>query len=302
MRVLLGRLILENVHKYFSYRTGKGAHMSSLTNRERKKLELLFQMNDAYVLNFCNKKFSDFFAGHRVNIDSEKYLEKGASKANRLRSFWAQEPDSMVGGSILWLIEYAQKEKLLRDESNELKEKCQLIAMRLSSPKKATPLDSQFEAAEIRGDYMRDELLSQLLSLVCQKKADELGLCYVHSYSVWILKKLCWDIGIPFAEKLPLDRLYGEYVIALEKEGIIESEKTRRALLANGTILQQFNELVLNRSLTHSCSLNSEESRIFIHQVEAIFKGLSILVQKRRALQTSPFDNGEGCLDDDVPF
>ena len=45
-----------------------------------------------YVLNFSDRTFSEFFEEHtRIDIDVDTYRERGTSKANRLRSFWAIE-------------------------------------------------------------------------------------------------------------------------------------------------------------------------------------------------------------------
>ena len=72
--------------------------MSSLTTVEKIKLESLFEMSSGYVLRFSNKTFTAFFwEDFFIDIDHEKYQTRGTSKANRLRSFWNQEEDKLVG-------------------------------------------------------------------------------------------------------------------------------------------------------------------------------------------------------------
>lgn len=66
-------------------------------------------MSTGYVLDFSNRTFSNFFLDSvKINIDDDKYQSSGSSKANRLRSFWDQEPDLIVGKALkdllaIWL-------------------------------------------------------------------------------------------------------------------------------------------------------------------------------------------------------
>lgn len=80
--------------------------MSSLDFKEKRFLESLLQMSSGYVLSFSNPTFGEFFhdvAG--IDIHSEKYQRKGTSKANKLRTFWEDEPDHIVGKVLLQLDE-----------------------------------------------------------------------------------------------------------------------------------------------------------------------------------------------------
>lgn len=71
--------------------------MSRLKYIEKETLEKLFEMNGGYVLNFSDSKFSAFFLDFSININDEKYLKQGFSKAKRLRTFWELETDKLVG-------------------------------------------------------------------------------------------------------------------------------------------------------------------------------------------------------------
>ena len=106
--------------------------MSDLKIIEKEKLEKLFQMDNAYVLDFSNSTFKAFIL-ESVEIDiyeEDKYIEFGTSKANRLRYFWDKEPNHIVGKLILDLLE---KVKDMEDKSlnQELFDKCYQIAQRL---------------------------------------------------------------------------------------------------------------------------------------------------------------------------
>jgi hypothetical protein len=75
--------------------------MSSLTVIDRRYLEKFWGMGDGYVLccsdrNFSDKTFGEFFQRHSIDIHDAKYQTLGTSKANKLRSFWNSEDDSVV--------------------------------------------------------------------------------------------------------------------------------------------------------------------------------------------------------------
>ena len=71
--------------------------MSSLRYVEKRYLEGVLQMGDGYVLNYSDKTFGEFFRRQGVDIHGPKYRTHGSSKAKKLRSFWEQESDVMVG-------------------------------------------------------------------------------------------------------------------------------------------------------------------------------------------------------------
>jgi len=71
--------------------------MSSLTDIEKRYLENLLGMASGYVLDYSDQTFAEFFNHHRIQIHGAKYQTYGSSKAKKLRSFWEQEPDSVVG-------------------------------------------------------------------------------------------------------------------------------------------------------------------------------------------------------------
>lgn len=104
--------------------------MSTLTYRERRKLEQLFEMSGGYVLDFSNRTFDEFF-GEVAGIDiySERYESNGTSKANRLRRFWEVDSDHRVGTVLVELI--AESEDGQGPHDQKLIEECRTIADRL---------------------------------------------------------------------------------------------------------------------------------------------------------------------------
>ena len=119
--------------------------MSDLTIAERKKLEKLLGMSSGYVLNYSNRTFAEFvLESTGLDIDEEKYLVNGPSKANRLRTFWKLEDNIIVG-------------KLLNDLINDIDqpyadiELCRLIADRLLGQTPSAPVHFQQQPAS--GDH-----------------------------------------------------------------------------------------------------------------------------------------------------
>ena len=72
--------------------------MSSFKMAARQILEQHFGMASGYVLSFSDRTFGEFvFEAVGRKIHDAKYTAGGTSKANKLRTFWKVESDSMVG-------------------------------------------------------------------------------------------------------------------------------------------------------------------------------------------------------------
>jgi len=88
--------------------------MANLSTNDKQVLEKLFQMGGGYVLNFSDRTMGEFFSEDGgVNIYDEQYNYASGSKANRMRGFWQGASDSLVGQSIIKLIEYIENQILL---------------------------------------------------------------------------------------------------------------------------------------------------------------------------------------------
>ena len=104
--------------------------MSSLRTLELRKVEELLEMSAGLVCDFSNRTFGDFFTEEvGVDIDSDVYLVRGTSKANRLRAFLKSEGDSVAGKALLSLIDY--HDAVCRSSPPGLVEECRAIARRL---------------------------------------------------------------------------------------------------------------------------------------------------------------------------
>lgn len=71
--------------------------MSSLTSIDKRYLEKILGMGSGWVLDFSDATFGEFFRRYNVTIHDQKYQTYGSSKAKKLRAFWEQEADVLVG-------------------------------------------------------------------------------------------------------------------------------------------------------------------------------------------------------------
>ena len=71
--------------------------MSSLTAMDKRYLERILSMGGGSVLDFTNPTFAEFFNHYNVDIHGDQFLTYGTSKAKKMRAFWEQESDTLVG-------------------------------------------------------------------------------------------------------------------------------------------------------------------------------------------------------------
>jgi len=108
--------------------------MSTLTVIDRRYLEKFLGMGSGYVLNYSDKTIGAFFTSHSIDIHGPKYQTHGTSKANKLRAFWDNEDDSVVGKVMTGMVdEYVVDCELNNKEiGSTLLEKVREILVRLS--------------------------------------------------------------------------------------------------------------------------------------------------------------------------
>lgn len=127
--------------------------MSSLTDIEKRYLEKLLGMQSGYVLDYSDATFGEFFNRHRVNIHGQKYQTYGSSKAKKMRAFWEQEPDVLVGKVLGEMLDAYEADCTLnnRDAEASVLEKSRGIVARLSgvrAPAKPTQTIDDFLHSE----------------------------------------------------------------------------------------------------------------------------------------------------------
>lgn len=127
--------------------------MSSLTDIEKRYLERLLNMQGGYVLDYSDATFGEFFNRHRVNIHGSKYQTYGTSKAKKMRAFWEQESDSLVGNVLSEMLDSYEADCDLnkREIDKSVLEKSRSIVARLTG--KSAPA----KAAQTIDDFLHSE-------------------------------------------------------------------------------------------------------------------------------------------------
>tara|TARA_B100002003_G_scaffold248276_1_gene281691 strand:+ start:24 stop:857 length:834 start_codon:yes stop_codon:yes gene_type:complete len=108
--------------------------MSSLNDVEKRYFEKLLGMQSGYVLDYSDPTFGEFFNRHKINIHSPKYQTYGTPKAKKMRAFWEQEPDALVGKVMKEMLDAYEADCDLnnRDAETSILEKVRGIVARLS--------------------------------------------------------------------------------------------------------------------------------------------------------------------------
>jgi len=260
--------------------------MSDLTFIEKTKLEKLFQMGGGYVLDFSDRTLAEFVVESTGrDIYDTKYDYASGSKANRLRAFWAQEPNHLVGKLIHDLLEYCRP-AAGDSELDRLFEECQRIASRLQQSVPVEALDAITAEATEPGF----EVLASAVRDSIEKNEPEAGLDRLHTFVTKLIRTLAEKRGIAIDRGKPLHSIFGEYVKALRNAGLVESEMTERILKSSISTMEAFNRVRNDQSLAHDNStLNYDESLlIFNHVCSAIRFIKALEAQAAHAATTAP--------------
>lgn len=256
--------------------------MADLNSFDKSKLEKLFGMGSGYVLNFSDRTFREFFLDHRVDIDDPKYKKFGPSKANRMRSFWAIEPNWLLGKVITGLIERGAQEKAFGDSNPLLVDECRQIAQRLLSDQPVAELDALTAIAderdfEVVAEYVRDAI---------EKNQPEAALDRLHTFVHKFIRVICEPHGVEPNRDKPLHSIFGEYVKKLKDAGHLDSLMTERILKTSISVLESFNDVRNNKSLAHDNPiLNYEESLLIFNHVAASVRFIKSLETKIKVNQ-----------------
>lgn len=171
--------------------------MADLSSIERRKLERLLRMGGGYVLDFSDRTFSEFFEEHtRRDINAAVYRERGSSKANRLRGFWAVGGNHLAGKVIQALILYGQAENCLGDEPGltvtELTDECWNIVSRMMRDTPVAELDALTATVDER-DF---ETVAQHVREAIEKNQPEAALDRLDTFVIKYMRTLCEQRGV----------------------------------------------------------------------------------------------------------
>ena len=244
--------------------------MSNLSSIEKFKLEKFFEMGGGYVLDFSNRTFQEFILDNcRVDIYDTKYEYGSSSKANRLRAFWSNEPNHVVGKLLSDLLDYWKAKKSIGSQKitpaeQNLFDECYKISERLKR-------DSTVENIEAIQSYSDDKDFSVLANSIREsidKNEPEVALDRLHTYTVKYLRRLCDKHKIVYDKNIPLHSLLGSYIKFLTQNHVIESKMTERILKSSIVILESFNKVRNDQSFAHDNPvLNYNESILIFNNI-----------------------------------
>lgn len=132
--------------------------MAKLSSSDKLMLEKLLDMGGGYVLDFSDRTLREFVTENTgKNIDENRYLQDGSSKAKRLRTFWNIESDAVVGKLLFAMFDRIETNNLLNNITESTDQKllvsaCKKIAERLTGQKAP---ESQREMTE--DDFVKKE-------------------------------------------------------------------------------------------------------------------------------------------------
>lgn len=274
--------------------------MSDLNFIEKMKLEKLLQMGSGYVLDFSNRTFAEFVAESvGRDIYDTRYDYSSGSKANRLRAFWDREPNHVVGKLLTDLLEYYQLTHYYQQaagtpEHDHLFEECQRIAARLLQ---SVPLDA-LEAITPEGSDRSFEVLARSVRDNIENNQPEAGLDRLHTYVTKLIRTFAQKRGVSIDIEKPLHSVFGEYVKALRKAGLIESEMTERILKSSISIMEAFNRVRNEMSLAHDNPiLNYEESLFIFNNICSTVRFIRALESRAENVTCAPLPDEE-----EIPF
>ncbi len=268
--------------------------MSDLSFLDKTKLERQFQMASGYVLDFSNRTFAEFvLESTGRDIWEEKYNYASGSKANRLRAFWAQEPNYIVGKLIADLLNYCQTSSANR-ERDTLFEECGRIAARLLQ---GTPVEA-IEAITPEDSERGFEVLAKAVRDSIDKDEPEAGLDRLHTYVTKLMRKLAERRGVAPDREKPLHSWFGEYVKRLRDAGLIESVMTERILKSSISTMEAFNDIRNEKSLAHDNPVLSYDESLLI------FNHVCSAIRFIRALEARADEKAQSdqAIDDEIPF
>lgn len=226
--------------------------MANLFYKEKAILETLFDMGGGYVMDFSNSTFARFI-GDVVNIDvydGPGYTEY-ASKANKLRQIWTNEPDNVVGTLLDALLEhckdYRKRINNLTDEDIAKIGEMKLVAERLKGNSLCVELPQK---KEVTMQTLKEDINNALA-----RNKPELVLDRLHTFSTKLLRQICTDNGIATVndngDNYPLHSLAGMLKKKYEQNALFQSSFTATAIQNSISLFEKYNAIRNNQSYAH---------------------------------------------------
>ena len=253
--------------------------MSSLKAKDRVVLEKFLEMGGGYVCNFSDRTFQDFvLESTEVDVYAPGYEAEGTSKANRLRTFWKRESNSLTTTLIRELIDYWRIQKI-NSGSFDLKidqmyQECAKIVARLKSENPIEDLDAlKIDTTDVSFNILAASMRANILS------GGEVNqdLDHLHTLMMKRMRGLCDKHGLVYEKETRLDKLFREYVGYLRKNELIEAKMSERIFVSLGSILNSFDTVRNDHSFAHDNPiLNLEESVLIFSTAMSILKLIEV--------------------------
>jgi len=267
--------------------------MSDLTGIEKLKLECALDMGGGYVLGFSNRTFGEFFLDFfGIDIWDARYDYASGSKANRMRAFWKQEGNYLVGSVLQTIFENWQEFGGHGTREGPPEEAVQ-IAKRLVE---SAPAPDLAGIVTINGDTSLDSLARSVSDSIARNEP-EAGLDRLHTFAVKYFRSACEKHGIQTPRDKPLHSLVGEYSKALRATGQIESQMTQLILKSSISVMDAFNDVRNNRSLAHDNEmLTRDEALLIVNHVVNVLRFVQSI--ETRASSPTPVSD----FNEDISF
>jgi hypothetical protein len=256
--------------------------MSDLTNMEKRRFEDLLGLGSGYVLNFSDRTFNEFVMDSTTrNIHDPLYNLASGSKANRLRAFWQQERNAVVGKLMGDLLVYGVEGNLFTGKEAILGT-CRQFVARLLQESPVTELEALTAISEER-DF---ETVAKAVRNAIEKNEPESALDRLHTFVIKYVRTLCTEHGLSVERDKPLHSLFGEYVKCLRDGRYIESEMALRILKSSISTLDAFNDVRNNRTLAHdNALLQYDEALLIFNHVASSIRFVRSIETKRQKQQ-----------------
>jgi hypothetical protein len=131
-----------------------------------------------------------------------KYALGSGSKANRLRGFWAAEPNYVVGKLLSDLIAYVA-EPGIKPENQQVLDLCRRTAERLLQTQPVPEIEV-INPNAVERDFTT---LAKSVRESIEKNEPETGLDRLHTFLAKYMRVLCDKHGINFTKDKPLHKL-----------------------------------------------------------------------------------------------
>jgi len=240
--------------------------MSYLSYIDRAKFEKIFGMNTGYVLDFSNFSFQEFIADSvQVDIYGGEYEYDSCSKANLLRCFIKKANKKLVVKLLTDLLEYWRS---ITDNPTD-KELILFTQYQKITKELLNDLPVQnIDAITPNSEDVDFEKISEIIRSHIEDNKPEVALDRLHTFLMKYVRNLCKQHELPYGKEEPLHSLFGKYNKFLKYSNIIESNVTFKILGSCIQILEKFNKVRNDSSLTHDNPLlNYQESLLIFNNI-----------------------------------